>query len=113
MTASVCTGALLLGAAGVLDGLEATTYWSVRPLLERFGATPVARRWVRQGKVWTAAGVSAGLDMALALAAELTDQATAEAVQLGIEYDPAPPFAAGSDDGAPEDRRARALELVD
>lgn len=112
VTASVCSGSFLLGAAGVLQGLEATTYWSVLSMLEAFGATPVQRRWVRQGKVWTAAGVSAGLDMALALAEELSDRETAEAVQLGIEYDPAPPFNAGSAVGAPEARRQLAVELV-
>lgn len=112
VTASVCSGAFLLGAAGVLAGLEATTHWSVLPMLTTFGATPVERRWVPQGKVWTAAGVSAGLDMALALAAELTDRETAEAIQLCIEYDPAPPFDAGSALNAPTQRRERAAELV-
>lgn len=97
-TASVCTGALLLAKAGILDGLEATTHWGAYDLLAELGATPVARRVVRQGKVWTAAGVSAGIDLALALVADLHDDDVARAVQLGIEYDPQPPFDAGSPD---------------
>ena len=111
-TTSVCTGAFLLGAAGVLRGLEATTYWSVLPMLEHFGATPVRRRWVEQGKVVTAAGVSAGIDMALALVARLADERTARAIQLGIEYDPAPPFDSGDASSASEDLKAAALERI-
>lgn len=95
-TASVCTGALLLGAAGILDGLEATTHWSALDTLAELGATPVSRRVVRQGKVWTAAGVSAGIDLALHLVADIHDDDVAKAVQLGIEYDPEPPFDAGA-----------------
>ncbi|WCO68271.1 DJ-1/PfpI family protein [Iamia majanohamensis] len=95
-TASVCTGALLLGQAGILDGLEATTHWSAYDTLASLGATPTAERVVRRGKVWTAAGVSAGIDLALALVADLHDDDVARAVQLGIEYDPQPPFDAGS-----------------
>ncbi len=95
-TTSVCTGSLVLGAAGVLEGLEATTHWALLPALERFGATPVSRRVVRQGKVITAAGVSAGIDMALTLAAELAGDEVARGIQLAIEYDPEPPFDAGS-----------------
>ncbi|MQY08104.1 DJ-1/PfpI family protein [Actinomadura macrotermitis] len=89
---SVCTGALVLGAAGLLDGRRATTHWTALPMLERLGATPVSERWVRDGRVITAAGVSAGIDMALALAAELAGQDAARLVQLGIEYDPRPPL---------------------
>jgi transcriptional regulator GlxA family with amidase domain len=100
-TTSVCTGALVLGAAGILDGLEATTHWAFLDRLRDYGATPVKRRVVEQGKVWTAAGVSAGLDMALALAARDVGEEFAQAIQLGIEYDPAPPFDAGSPDKAP------------
>lgn len=100
-TTSVCTGALVLGAAGVLDGLEATTHWMSRPLLEQFGATPVERRVVEQGKVVTAAGVSAGIDMALVLAGRIAGPEVAQAIQLGIEYDPEPPFDAGSPAKAP------------
>ncbi|HEX6457865.1 MAG TPA: DJ-1/PfpI family protein [Thermoleophilaceae bacterium] len=107
-TTSVCTGALLLAAAGILDGLEATTHWLEYDLLERLGARPVSRRVVRQGKVITAAGVSAGIDMALVLAAEIAGPDVAKAIQLGIEYDPQPPFDAGSPDKA----GARIVELV-
>ncbi len=95
-TTSVCTGALVLAAAGVLDGLEATTYWLEVETLRRFGATPVQARFVEQGKVITAAGVSAGIDMALLLASRIAGATVAEAIQLGIEYDPQPPFDAGS-----------------
>jgi transcriptional regulator GlxA family with amidase domain len=90
-----------LGAAGILEGLEATTHWAFLERLREYGATPVKRRVVEQGKVWTAAGVSAGLDMALALAARDVGDEFAQAVQLGIEYDPAPPFDTGSPDKAP------------
>ena len=107
-TTSVCTGALLLAAAGILDGLEATTHWLEYDLLERLGAHPVPRRVVRQGKVITAAGVSAGIDMALVLAAEIAGPDVAKAIQLGIEYDPQPPFDAGS----PGKAGSRIVELV-
>jgi transcriptional regulator GlxA family with amidase domain len=100
-TTSVCTGALVLGAAGILSGLEATTHWAFLDRLRDYGATPVKRRVVEQGKVITAAGVSAGLDMALTLAARDVGEEFAKAVQLGIEYDPAPPFDTGSPDKAP------------
>jgi transcriptional regulator GlxA family with amidase domain len=103
-TTSVCTGALILSAAGVLDGLEATTHWICLDQLER----PVSRRVVEQGKVITAAGVSAGIDMALTLAERLMGADVAQAIQLGIEYDPEPPFDAGSPDKAPEN----VVELV-
>jgi putative intracellular protease/amidase len=95
-TTSVCTGSLLLGAAGVLDGLEATSHWLELETLERFGARPTSRRVVEQGKVITAAGVSSGIDMALLLTARLTSDEVAEAIQLAIEYDPEPPFDSGS-----------------
>ncbi len=95
-TTSVCTGSLLLGAAGVLDGLEATTHWMELETLAQFGATPTSRRVVEQGKVITAAGVSSGIDMALVLAARLAGDEVAEAIQLAIEYDPQPPFDSGS-----------------
>ncbi len=97
-TASVCTGSLLLGAAGLLDGLEATTHWNAYDALADLGATPTAQRVVRQGRIWTAAGVSSGIDLALALVADLHGDDTARAVQLGIEYDPQPPFDAGAPD---------------
>ncbi|MEW9528740.1 DJ-1/PfpI family protein [Microbispora sp. NPDC049125] len=95
-TTSVCTGSLLLGAAGLLVGLSATTHWGAVGVLESFGAIYTPERVVFQEKIVTAAGVSAGIDMALALAAHITDQTTAEAIQLAIEYDPQPPFDAGS-----------------
>jgi transcriptional regulator GlxA family with amidase domain len=100
-TTSVCTGALVLGAAGILDGLEATTHWAFLDRLREYGATPVKRRVVEQGRVITAAGVSAGIDMALTLAARDVGDEFAKAIQLGIEYDPQPPFDTGSPDKAP------------
>ncbi|MFC4592303.1 DJ-1/PfpI family protein [Sphaerisporangium corydalis] len=104
-TTSVCTGSLLLGAAGLLRGLQATSHWSATDLLESFGATYTAERVVFQGKVVTAAGVSSGIDMALALVARIADRTTAEAIQLAIEYDPQPPFDSGSLAKAPEAAR--------
>ena len=95
-TTSVCTGSLLLGAAGLLDGLRATTHFAARQLLAKYGATPSDQRVVEQGKVITAAGVSSGIDMALLLAERVTDANTAKALQLGIEYDPQPPYDAGA-----------------
>ncbi|MGW7353229.1 DJ-1/PfpI family protein [Streptomyces sp. NPDC054784] len=92
--ASVCSGSLLLGAAGLLEGRRATTHWGLRWMLPAFGAEPVAERWVEDGPVLTAAGVSAGIDMALHLVARLTGEETARTLQLGIEYDPRPPFGA-------------------
>ena len=107
-TTSVCTGSLLLAAAGLLDGLEATTHWAVRDTLERLGARYVERRVVEQGKIVTAAGVSAGIDMALTLAAHVAGEDVAQAIQLYIEYDPQPPFDSGSPSKAPE----RVLDLA-
>ena len=101
-TSSVCTGALVLGAAGILDGLRATTHWAYLDTLSGFGATPVGERVVEDGKVITAAGVSSGIDMALHLAAKLAGEDAAKAIQLGIEYDPEPPFDAGSPRKAPD-----------
>lgn len=115
-TTSVCTGALLLAAAGILNGLRATTHWLQYDLLRPYGVTPVAERIVREGKIVTAAGVSAGIDMALMLAAELAGSELAHGIQLGIEYDPEPPFAGGSPATAPPEIvelvRARASELA-
>ena len=107
-TTSVCTGALLLGAAGLLDGLDATTHWSAYDELATYGARPTEKRVVQQGKIWTAAGVSAGIDLALTLLAEIYGPEMSQAVQLGIEYDPQPPYDAGSPSKAPAD----VLELV-
>lgn len=100
-TTSVCTGALGLAAAGVLQGLEATTHWLALDVLKQFGAIPMKERVVRHGKVFTAAGVSSGIDMALTLVAEEFGVAAAQTAQLLIEYDPQPPFDAGSPDKAP------------
>ncbi len=104
-TTSVCTGALLLGAAGVLDGLDATTHWLYFDQLAAFGANPVSTRVVRRGRVVTAAGVSSGIDMALELAGLIAGDEIAEAIQLGIEYDPQPPYDSGSPDKATESAR--------
>lgn len=95
-TTSVCTGALLLGAAGLLKGLKATTHWRAMDILAKLGAMPTSDRVVEQGKIITAAGVSSGIDMALTLAARIAGEETAKAIQLMIEYDPEPPFDAGS-----------------
>ena len=104
----MCTGALLLGAAGILDGLDATTHWIAYDELSRYGARPTEQRVVFQGRIVTAAGVSAGIDLALALVGELAGPETAQAIQLGIEYDPQPPF----DAGAPSKAPAPILEVV-
>ncbi len=100
-TTSVCTGALLLGAAGILEGLRATTHWLFLDRLRTFGAEPTLERVVEQGKVMTAAGVSSGIDMALRLAQVIAGDDVAQAIQLSIEYDPQPPFDAGSPEKAP------------
>jgi putative intracellular protease/amidase len=95
-TTSVCTGSLLLGAAGILDGLRATSHWLELETLREYGAQPTGERVVVQGKVVTAAGVSSGIDMALTLAARIAGEHTAKAIQLVLEYDPQPPFDCGS-----------------
>jgi putative intracellular protease/amidase len=100
-TTSVCTGSLVLAAAGLLDGVRATTHWTGTDELARLGATPVAERVVRSGRIITAAGVSSGIDMGLTLAAALAGDDVAQAIQLSIEYDPEPPFDAGSPTTAP------------
>ena len=100
-TTSVCTGSQLLGAAGVLDGVPATSHWYVRDTLTEFGAIPTDERVVKHDKIITAAGVSAGIDMALQLAADLQSDEVAQAIQLSIEYDPDPPFEAGHPRCAP------------
>jgi cyclohexyl-isocyanide hydratase len=96
----VCTGSLVLGAAGLLRGRRATTHWMSRDMLRPFGAEPVAQRVVVDGELITGGGVTAGIDVALTVAAQIAGRAAAEAIQLGIEYDPAPPFASGSPDHA-------------
>ena len=100
-TTSVCTGSLLLGAAGILRGLEATTHWAAHEQLAELGAKPTLKRVVEQGKVITAAGVSSGIDMGLTLAARIAGEEFAQTIQLGIEYDPQPPVHAGSPQTAP------------
>jgi transcriptional regulator GlxA family with amidase domain len=100
-TTSVCTGALLLAAAGLLEGAPATTHWLARDQLAKLGAKPVPDRVVEHGKIVTAAGVSSGIDMALHLVQTINGPEVAQAVQLGIEYDPEPPLDAGSPEKAP------------
>jgi cyclohexyl-isocyanide hydratase len=95
---SVCTGAFILGAAGLLNGKRATTHWAYHDDLGRVGATPVKARVVRDGNLLTGGGVTAGIDFALTLAVEIAGEDVARAIQLSLEYDPAPPF----DAGAPE-----------
>ncbi|HMT05233.1 MAG TPA: DJ-1/PfpI family protein [Solirubrobacterales bacterium] len=107
-TTSVCTGSLLLAAAGLLEGRPATTHWLARETLAGLGARPVADRVVFDGKYVTGAGVSAGIDMALSLVTEIYGPELAQAVQLGIEYDPQPPH----DAGAPEKAPAEIVEAV-
>ena len=96
----VCTGSLVLGAAGLLRGRRAATHWMSRDLLRAFGAEPVAERVVVDGNIFTGGGVTAGIDVALTVAAEIAGRAAAEAIQLGIEYAPAPPFGSGSPETA-------------
>jgi len=105
---SVCTGSLILGAAGLLQGRRATSHWLTLNVLSAFGAVPVAGRVVEDGNVITGAGVSAGLDLGLTLVNRLRDRAYAERVQLVAEYDPRPPLAAGNPELAPADVTASA-----
>jgi transcriptional regulator GlxA family with amidase domain len=107
-TTSVCTGSLLLAAAGLLDGAPATTHWLARDRLAELGANPVPDRVVEHGKIVTAAGVSSGIDMALHLVRKINGEQIAQAVQLGIEYDPQPPL----DAGAPQKAPPEVVELV-
>jgi putative intracellular protease/amidase len=100
-TTSVCTGSVILAAAGILAGKRATSHWLALRELERLGAVPIAERVVFDGKIVTSAGVSAGIDMALALTAKLGGDELAQAIQLSIEYDPQPPFDAGHPERAP------------
>lgn len=107
---SVCTGALVLGAAGLLKGRSATTHWASHDFLAALGAVPVNARVVRDGNLFTGGGVTAGIDFALTIAAEIAGPEVAQAIQLQIEYAPAPPFAAGHPDIAPAPVLARARE---
>lgn len=109
---SVCTGALVLGAAGLLRGKRATTHWGAHDLLAALGAIPTQGRVVRDGNLITGGGVTAGIDFGLALAAELADEATAKAIQLHLEYAPAPPFDAGRPETAAPDILAATRERL-
>ena len=108
----MCTGSLVLAAAGVLRGLQATTHWAAMDQLAAFGVTPTSRRVVEQGKIITAAGVSSGIDMALHLAARIAGEDFAQGIQLGIEYDPEPPFSSGSPHKAPAHVLAQVRERM-
>ena len=113
-TASVCTGALILGAAGLLKGRPATTHWYKMGVLKILGASPRPHeRVVRSGRIVTAAGVSAGLDLALWLAGEIAGRERAEAIQLTIEYDPRPPFDAGHWSKASRETQRAAKRIMD
>ena len=108
-TTSVCSGSLILAAAGLLEGKRATSHWMVVPMLRPFGVTPVNdARYVREGKIVTASGVSAGIDFGLWLAGEMAGEARAKAIQFGIEYDPQPPFDSGHISKASATTRAMA-----
>jgi cyclohexyl-isocyanide hydratase len=108
---SVCNGSLVLGAAGLLDGYRAACHWMWRAYLPRFGAIPVAERIVRDRNRISGGGVTAGIDFALALAAELAGEETAKLLQLNFEYDPQPPFDCGSPQSAGAERVARSRAL--
>jgi cyclohexyl-isocyanide hydratase len=103
---SVCTGAFILGAAGLLKGRRATTHWAFTELLPLVGATHQKARIVRDGNLITAGGVTSGIDFGLSVVAEIAGETVAQAIQLGIEYDPDPPFESGHPDGAPEGAKA-------
>jgi cyclohexyl-isocyanide hydratase len=104
---SVCTGAFILGAAGLLRGKRATTHWALHHLLPRVGAIPVKERVVRGGNTFTGGGVTAGVDFAFVVLSEIAGPVVAPTVQLGIEYDPKPPFVAGSPTSAPAEIKAK------
>lgn len=112
-TTSVCSGSVIVAAAGLLEGLRATSHWATLPALKAFGVIPVAdERIVRQGKVVTCAGVSAGLDLALWLAGQIGGEGRAKAIQLAIEYDPQPPFDSGHMSKASATTKAVATALL-
>jgi len=110
-TASVCTGGVILAAAGLLKGKEATTHWAALPLLSQFGATPVSERFLQQGKIITAAGVSAGIDMALYLTKEIEGDSYAKMVQVMVEYYPEPPIDIPDLSAVPKDVENAAREF--
>lgn len=109
---SVCTGAFILGAAGLLKGRRATTHWAFTELLPLVGATHEKGRVVKDGNVITAGGVTSGIDFALSIAADIAGTAVAQSIQLSIEYDPQPPFTAGSPETAPPHIVARLRERL-
>jgi transcriptional regulator GlxA family with amidase domain len=111
-TTSVCTGSIFLGLAGVLDGLDATTHWTAYERLRALGAHPTGERVVERGKVITAAGVSAGIDMGLTLVSRMFGDEAAQAIQLAIEYDPQPPFDSGSPTKASPETLAFVREIM-
>ncbi len=113
-TTSVCTGSEVLGAAGLLDGLEATTHWSAYDRIAEFGASPTGTRVVEHldARIITAAGVSSGIDMALRLSELLVDDLAAKAMQLMVEYDPQPPFDAGSVEKAGDEVMERLVSYI-
>jgi putative intracellular protease/amidase len=111
-TTAVCTGVFLLGAAGLLAGIEATTHWASTDDLAKYSATYQPARFVQSGKIITAAGVSAGIDMALYLASQLRGEEVAKAIQLAIEYDPHPPFNSGSIEKASQETLERSKGLL-
>jgi putative intracellular protease/amidase len=111
-TTSVCSGALLLAGAGILNGVDATTHWAVYDQLRSLGANPVAERVVRRGKIITGAGVSAGIDMAFTLVSEIAGAEYARTLQLMIEYDPQPPFDTGSPAKAGAERVGQAMTTM-
>jgi len=110
---SVCTGSLILGAAGFLEGRRAACHWAWRDLLPLFGAVPDPGRVVRDGNVITGGGVTAGIDFALTLAAELAGEETAQTIQLSLEYSPAPPFNAGRPETAPPEVLAQVMARME
>ncbi|MHC4045347.1 DJ-1/PfpI family protein [Bradyrhizobium sp. 23AC] len=110
---SVCTGSLALGAAGLLKGYRAATHWSAMEMLSQFGATPTKARVCVDRNRLTGGGVTAGIDFALTLVSTLIDRTTAEAIQLGIEYNPAPPFTSGSPDTAPAEVLASVKQRIE
>lgn len=109
-TASVCTGSLILIGAGIITEGGVSSHWKAAETIEKMGLTYTGKRMTRAGKIFMAAGVSAGIDMALALSAEIADQQTAQAIQVGIEYDPAPPFPYCGDDPAIKQSAAEVLD---
>lgn len=109
-TTSVCTGSWILGAAGVLEGKRAGSHWLALDALPGFGAEACSDRVVVDGKLWTAGGVTSGIDMALAFAAEVAGEDTAQVIQLALQYDPEPPFKGGTPETAPEHIVALAKE---